>query len=288
MKQSFVTTFAHAKINLALAVLGIRDDGYHELQSVMQSIDLHDVVRVRRAGEKVTCHCGELSGSGNIAHIAAELFLQELGLSEGVEIHIEKHIPIQAGLAGGSSDAAATLRLLNKLFDNPLTKKTLLELAGKCGADVAFCLGGGTMWAAGRGEELDFLPKAPCLDLVLVKPRAGVNTREAYQRFDRDGRSGFLVRADWENALRESSPQQIAALLYNDLEIASIPLVPEISDLKQQLLAEKCYGALMSGSGSCVFGIAQSGEHARQVAEKLKNRGHKNVWVTKTADHESM
>jgi 4-diphosphocytidyl-2-C-methyl-D-erythritol kinase len=282
MNQSILTTFAYAKINFALAILGIRNDGYHELQSVMQSIDLHDIVRVRRVGETLTCHCGALSGKRNLAYVAAELFLSELKLRGGVEITIEKHIPIQAGLAGGSTDAAATLRLLNQLFDTPLTSEELLVLAGKCGADVAFCLGGGTMWATGRGEKLDFLKGVPGISMVLVKPKAGVNTREAYREFDRVGRGGYLSRSDWERALMSALPQQIAALLYNDLEIGSIHMVPEISDLKQLLMEEKCYGALMSGSGSSVFGIAQSREHAYKVAEKLKIKGYENVWVTQT------
>jgi 4-diphosphocytidyl-2-C-methyl-D-erythritol kinase len=286
MNQSILTTFAYAKINFALAILGIRNDGYHELQSVMQSIDLHDIVRVRRVGETLTCHCGALSGKRNLAYIAAELFLSELKLRGGVEITIEKHIPIQAGLAGGSTDAAATLRLLNQLFDTPLTSEELLVLAAKCGADVAFCLGGGTMWATGRGEKLDFLKGVPGINMVLVKPKAGVNTREAYREFDRVGRGGYLSRSDWERALTSALPQQIASLLYNDLEIASIHMVPEISDLKQLLMEEKCYGALMSGSGSSVFGIAQSREHAYKVAEKLKIRGYEYVWVTKTVGND--
>ncbi|WP_088188630.1 4-(cytidine 5'-diphospho)-2-C-methyl-D-erythritol kinase [Desulfosporosinus sp. FKA] len=288
MEHPFLTTFAYAKINFALAVLGMRDDGYHELQSVMQSIDLHDIVRVRRSGETITCHCGELSGRGNLAYIAAELFFRELGISDGVEIDIDKKIPIQAGLAGGSSDAAATLRLLNQLYDKPLTAEKLLDLAGECGADVAFCLRGGTMWATGRGERLDLLPNVPNIDLVLVKPTLGVNTGEAYRRFDREGKPGYLSRSDWEQALKESSPQQIAVLLANDLEIASILMVPEISELKQQLLEENCYGTLMSGSGSSVFGIAKDNEHARHVAEKLRKRGCKNVWVTKTVGSEAI
>ncbi|MDQ7092781.1 4-(cytidine 5'-diphospho)-2-C-methyl-D-erythritol kinase [Desulfosporosinus sp. PR] len=285
MKQTFLTTFAYAKINFALAILGIREDGYHELQSVMQSIALHDVVGVRRTEEAVICNCGALSGQRNLAFIAAELFFKELGLSGGAEIEIEKHIPLQAGLAGGSSDAAATLRLLNQLYDTPLSGEELTTLAGKCGADVAFCLKGGTMWATGRGEYLDLLPNNLEMDLVLVKPAAGVNTREAYRQFDKYGEKGYISKEAWETALREASPQHIAGLLYNDLEIASMTMVPEISNLKQYLLDEACYGALMSGSGSCVFGIAQSRDHACKVSEQLKKKGCANVWVTKTVGH---
>ncbi|HUS90015.1 MAG TPA: 4-(cytidine 5'-diphospho)-2-C-methyl-D-erythritol kinase [Desulfosporosinus sp.] len=284
MEQSFLTTFAYAKINLALAIHGIREDGYHELQSVMQSIALHDIVRVRRRGEKVVCRCGALSGPGNIAHKAAVLFLEQLGRFEGIEIEIEKHIPVQAGLAGGSTDVAATLRLLNQLYGEPLSREALLTLARRCGADVAFCLRGGTMWATGRGERLEALPTAPTMDLVLTKPFAGVNTREAYLRFDLVGQGGRLKQTDWEKALSQNSTQQIADLLYNDLELASTQMVPEILVLKQHLLEAECYGALMSGSGSCVFGIAQGKQHAIEVAGRLRKKGFKNVWVTRTVD----
>ncbi|MFZ3131459.1 MAG: 4-(cytidine 5'-diphospho)-2-C-methyl-D-erythritol kinase [Desulfosporosinus sp.] len=284
MEQSFLTTFAYAKINLALAIQGIREDGYHELQSVMQSIALHDIVRVRRRGEKVVCRCGALSGPGNIAYKAAVLFLEQIGQFDGIEIEIVKHIPVLAGLAGGSTDAAATLRLLNQLYREPLSREALLTLAMRCGADVAFCLRGGTMWATGRGERLEALPIAPVLDLVLAKPFAGVNTREAYLRFDLVGQGGRLTQTEWEKALSQNSTQQIADLLYNDLESASAQMVPEILALKQHLLEAECYGALMSGSGSCVFGIAQGKQHAIEVAEWLRRKGFNNVLVTRTVD----
>ena len=131
MEQSFLTTFAYAKINLALAIHGIREDGYHELQSVMQSIALHDIVRVRRRGEKVVCRCGALSGSGNLAYKAAVLFQEQCGQFGGIEIEIEKHIPVQAGLAGGSTDAAATLRLLNQLYEEPLDQGSTSQAGGE-------------------------------------------------------------------------------------------------------------------------------------------------------------
>jgi len=284
MEESCLTTFAYAKINLALAIHAIRKDGFHELQSVMQSIALHDIVTVRRRGDKVVCRCGALSGPGNIAYKAAVLFLGQLGKSEGLEIEIVKHIPVQAGLAGGSTDAAATLRLLNQLYGEPLNKEALLTLARRCGTDVAFCLSGGTMWATGRGERLEALPTAPTLDLVLIKPFAGVNTREAYLRFDSVGQGGCLSKNDWEKALVQNSVQQIAGLLYNDLELASIQMVPEILELKQYLLEAECYGALMSGSGSCVFGIAQGKQHALEVTGQLRKKGFKNVGVTTTVN----
>jgi len=284
MKEDCLTTFAYAKINLALAIHGIREDGYHELQSVMQSIALHDIVTVRGRGDKVICRCGTLSGPGNIAYKAAVMFLEQVGKSEGLEIEIVKHIPVQAGLAGGSTDAAATLNLLNQLYGEPLTREALLTLARRCGADVAFCLSGGTMWATGRGERLETLPTAPALDLVITKPFAGVNTREAYLRFDAIGQGRHLKKTDWENALAKNSVQQVADLLYNDLEPVSIQMVPEILELKKYLIEAGCYSALMSGSGSSVFGIAKGKQHALDVAGQLRKKGFKNVGVTTTVN----
>ena len=138
------------------------------------------------------------------------------------------------------------------------------------------------MWATGRGEQLEALPDAPTLHLVLTKPFAGVNTREAYRRFDLVGTGGRLVQTDWKKALAQKSMKQIADLLYNDLELASIQMVPEILVIKRQLLEAECYGALMSGSGSCVFGIAQGKQHAIDVAGRLRKKGFKNVWLTRT------
>lgn len=282
MEQSLLKTFAYAKVNLALAVLGVREDGFHELQSVMQTIALHDIVSLRRRGKEIVCRCGPLSGVENIAYQAAALFFERLGYLEGIEIEIVKQIPLQAGLAGGSADAAAALRLLNRLYEEPFSEEVLLELAGNCGADVAFCLRGGTRWATGRGELLEVLPAAPRLDLVLVKPLAGVNTKEAYRRFDLVGQGGRLERGTWEKTLRQNSKRQIADLLYNDLELPSSQIAPEVLELKQRLLEAKCYGALMSGSGSCVFGIARGERHAEEVADYLRKKGLKNVWVTRT------
>jgi 4-diphosphocytidyl-2-C-methyl-D-erythritol kinase len=284
MERSFLTSFAYAKINLALAITGVREDGYHELQSVMQSIELHDVVKVRYRGEKIVCHCGELSGPENLAYKAAVLFQRQYGQFQGIEIEIEKNIPIQAGLAGGSTDAAATLRLLNELYGNPYDNKTLLALAAKLGADVAFCLNGGTMWASGRGDSLELLPSTPQIDLILVKPFEGVDTKQAYLRFDEVGHYGILSHTDWERALSQKLVRRIGNLLYNDLEAASIQLVPQILELKKLLLEAECYGALMSGSGSCVFGIAGSKQHAIKTAGRLKEIGYSNVWVTRTVN----
>lgn len=281
MGHSCLTSFAYAKINLGLAITGKNEDGYHDLQTVMQSIELHDIISITRKGEKIVCQCGELSGPGNLAYRAADVFFKHLGRIEGVEIVIEKNIPIQAGLAGGSADAAVTLRLLNELYNQPLAMKELESLALACGADVVFCLHGGTMWASGRGERLETLPSLPETELILVKPEKGVNTGDAYRRFDKLGRFGGLNQAEWEQALINKDMDHIIKLLSNDLEIPSIEMVPEIAQVKELLLSANCRGVLMSGSGSAVFGIVRDRNHGTEVAEWLHGQGY-SVWLTKT------
>ncbi|MHB8126046.1 MAG: 4-(cytidine 5'-diphospho)-2-C-methyl-D-erythritol kinase [Desulfitobacteriaceae bacterium] len=276
------TTFAYAKINLGLAIVGQRRDGYHELQSVMQSIELHDVIKVERVGHSLVCHCAGLSGPGNLAYQAADLFLRRIRANDGILIEIDKQLPLQAGLAGGSSDAAATLRLLNEIYQKPLSIEELKELAGMCGSDVGFCLTGGTMWATGRGEELEVLPSAPKMELILVKPLDGIDTGEAYRRFDIIGQKGSQSKEKWRLALEMGQIKEIAHLMSNDFESVSMQMVPEISLIKQELLLAGCYGALMSGSGSTVFGIAQDKEHAVWVGQMLQKKGFDQVWWTST------
>lgn len=288
MGEYALKTFAPAKINLGLAIVGLQEDGYHELHTVMQTISLYDAIKVRVRDEGIICRCGDLGGPQNLAYQAAEVFFSRLasshGIQKGVEIDIEKQIPVQAGLAGGSSDAAATLRLLNKLFTEPFNLEELSGMAGLLGADVAFCLVGGTAWATGRGERLQPLPPASGADLVLVKPEKGVDTGEAYRLFDRLGNFSSLSYAAWEKALQSGALREMSSLLYNDLEIGSFKLVPEIAGIKAQLLDYGCNGALMSGSGSTVFGIAPSQQHAEQIALKFRTQGYTQVWVTKTVN----
>lgn len=280
--ETLHTIFAYAKINLSLAIVGRRSDGYHELQSVMQSIELHDIIRVGRLGHSLVCHCGELSGPGNLAYKAAALFLRDIEVNDGVLIEIDKQIPLQAGLAGGSSDAAAVLLLLNEIYQKPLNFEELKRLALMCGSDVCFCLTGGTMWATGRGEELEALPATPKMELVLVKPLDGIDTGEAYRRFDVLGQNGRINKEDWQIVLEKGQINEIAELMYNDFELVSAEMVPEISHIKQELLRTGCYGSLMSGSGSTVFGIARDKEHAAWVGQRMLKKGFSQVWCTST------
>ena len=284
MTDNQIEMFAYAKINLALAITGLRPDGYHELESVMQSIGIYDRVRVTLTNSGIQCLCGEWSGPKNLAYQAAEAFLKGIGSNQGVRIEIEKNIPVQAGLGGGSADAAATLQALNILYKELYTQEQLKSLAAKLGADVAFCLQGGTQWATGVGEELISLPASPKMNLVLIKPQQGVNTAEAYRTFDQKGTFSHLDYAAWHRALETGKIESLAPLLYNDLEPASMTLLPEIAWVKDELMKQEgCMGALMSGSGSSVFGITQTCEHAQSIASEWRQRQY-SVWVTHTME----
>lgn len=279
--------FAYAKINLALAITGRRSDGYHELESVMQSIGLYDRIWLTLTEGGIECICGEWSGPGNLAYRAAKVFLAGLNNTDvkGVRIEIEKNIPVQAGLAGGSSDAAATLQGLNTLFQEPYSQEQLLAMAAGLGADVAFCLKGGTQWATGVGEQLSVLPPVPRIYLVIVKPQQGVNTAQAYGAFDQEGHYSKLNYEKWQKALKSGKIECLLPLLHNDLEQASVKLLPEIAQIKGDLLKEAgCLGVLMSGSGSAVFGIFDSFSQTQDIARKWNDNRKYRIWVTHTVE----
>jgi 4-diphosphocytidyl-2-C-methyl-D-erythritol kinase len=281
MKVKAETMFAYAKVNLALAITGRRPDGYHELQSVMQTVSLHDIVEITLGGKEITCYCGDLSGASNLAYRAAAVFREYGGYSEGITINIIKNIPVEAGLAGGSSDAAAVLRGLNRLYGERFSAEEIRKMGALLGSDVVYSLQGGTAWVTGRGEKLEKLPELPAMDMVIVKPDKGVNTGQAYRLFDEGRYEGRqLNRREWERAAL-AGKVYIAGLLMNDLEQVSIALVPEIGVLKQKLCSYGCLGALMSGSGSAVFGIAPAAADAAAIAANLRSEGYQ-AWQTTT------
>ncbi|KUO60510.1 MAG: 4-diphosphocytidyl-2C-methyl-D-erythritol kinase [Gracilibacter sp. BRH_c7a] len=288
MVISRIETIAPAKINLALAVTGLRADGFHMIQTVFQTISLFDRIEVELKGEGITCACGDLSGESNLAYKAAASFIEELKGKQnisgnmGITITIEKNIPLQAGLAGGSADAAAVLRGLNKLYSHPFSYEELLEIAASCGSDTAFCLKGGTQWGEGTGTNLTKLPQAPELNLLLVKPIKGVNTSEAYRLFDETGEISFLDKDLWADVLQKGDGEQIGKLMVNSLEKSAFMLVPEIKHIKELLLEGGCWGALMSGSGSAVFGILPDIETGIGLTKSLVNEGFLETWIVKT------
>jgi 4-diphosphocytidyl-2-C-methyl-D-erythritol kinase len=287
---------APAKINLFLEIKGNRPDGYHELVMVLQSIDLCDFVHLRTHEAKtvnVSCNHPQVpTDQTNLAFRAALLMQQNYPGLGGVDIVIEKQIPVGAGLAGGSTNAAAVLVGLDRLWDLGLTQPELCELGAQLGSDVPFCISGGTALAIGRGEVLSPLPDLDRLALVICKPRQiSISTVWAYQTFRSEN---LLATSPIKDQLYSSQILaaiatseddnfgRIGRLLYNDLERVVLPAYPQLAELKASLQQDSC-GALMSGSGSTVFAIAQDFEHATRIANAIAaSYEDMDIWVAST------
>lgn len=269
---------AHAKINLTLDVVGRRDDGYHFVQMIMQSIGLHDDVTVTiRTGSKqidVSTANGQLSNDRkNLCYRAAELFLQETGVrNEGIHVGLAKRIPISAGLAGGSTDAAATLVLLNDLYQTGLTTEQLCEMGLKLGADVPFCIMGGTMLSEGIGERLTRLPDAPNPIVVLCRPPFPVSTPAVYQAIDNAEITQRPDNAAMLCAIEQQDIDGIAKNLANVMQPITAAMHPEILQIRQALLNCGAIGSVMSGSGPTTFGLFTDRTAAQNAYDMLKEQ----------------
>lgn len=276
-----------AKINLTLDVVGKRENGYHDLEMIMQSINLFDTIYIRKTkipGVRLKSNYSWLpTNEKNIAYKAATLFFEETGISGGVAIEITKRIPVAAGLAGGSTDAAATLVGLNRLYETKLSKEKLMEMGLKLGADVPFCIARGTMLAEGIGEELSELSPMPYTHLVLVKPPISASTAVVYKNLDINNIKRHPDTKRVINALDQGNVQEIAENMANVLEEVTIGMYPEIEDIKQKLMEHGAMGAMMSGSGSAVFGLFASKEAAIKASRYFKMQEHmREVYVTTT------
>lgn len=264
---------ARAKINLTLDILGKRPDGYHEVEMVMQAIELHDIVTLEEKStgiEVTTDHPSLVSEQDNIAYKSAWLLKDEFGIDKGIKIHIHKNIPVAAGLAGGSTDAAAVLKGLNRLWDLELGEEQLAARGAMIGSDVPFCLRGGTALAQGRGELLSYLPDAPELWLVLAKPALEVSTAEVYRYYEPLKVSKRPDTTAMIRSLRERDSGGILENLVNVLESVTLDRYPVVLELKNALEKAGVRHALMSGSGPTVFGIVREHQEAQEIARRLK------------------
>lgn len=279
--RSTVVARAHAKINLDLRLLGTRPDGFHELRTVFQSIALCDTIRcVGRPGPfAITSNdAGMPLDRGNLAWAAAETLWRALrrpGALAGVAVHIDKAIPMQAGLGGGSADAGATLIALARLWHAPLKPAQLVDVAAALGADVPFFLSGGTALGLGRGDEIYPLVDLPRHWIVLLVPRFGVSTVEAYGWYDADKTEG--VAATREPQFVPGPWPSRAAQLVNDLESPVARRHPEIDRMRQALRAHGALAAAMSGSGSAMFGLFQRQMDARRAVTALEGSGWRPI-----------
>ncbi len=262
---------AHAKINLYLDVISRYPDGYHQIESVMQSISLHDLIEISPSQELiVSCTEKTLSGEENLAFRAAETLRKQTGIQTGALLHIIKQIPIAAGLAGGSADAAATLTGLNILWGLNLSQGELQAIGATLGADIPFCLEGGTLLAQGKGDILTRLDSMPDTAIVIVTPPLHVSTAEIYHAIDEERAIPLNAKATIIEALTARNIGQIAASLDNLLETVALKRYPAISRAKQLGVTAGGTGALMSGSGPTVFILCEDLRSANAVADSVR------------------
>ena len=278
---------ALAKINLGLDVLGKRADGYHDVRMVMQSIYLYDNIRIEETnslGIELSSNLSYLpTDQRNIAYKAAEILLQEFEIKKGVRILLNKRIPVAAGLAGGSSNAAAVLFGMNILFKLGLSKMDLMERGLKLGADVPYCIMRGTALAEGVGERLTPLPSLPRCTVLIAKPGFSVSTKAVYEAL---GQVEELSHPDIDgviSGLEKGDLDEIAKAMGNVLESVTISMHPAIDTIKNEMMENGALGAMMSGSGPTVFGLFKSKAMASETKEQiLKKKLARQVYVTTT------
>lgn len=280
-----LTKEAYAKINLGLDVLRRREDGYHEVKMVMQTVDICDTLTfTKKAGQGIALKTDkeELSaGEDNLICRAAKLLLTKAGITQGVDIFLQKRIPIAAGMAGGSADAAVTLLGLNELFELGFSIEQLQHIGVSLGADIPYCIVGGTALSEGIGEILTKLPAPPQCVLVVAKPDISVSTKFVYENLHADTLSYHPDIDGMVEAIKAGSLTGITDRLGNVLETVTVREYPVIDTIKQMMKNTGAENALMSGSGPTVFGIFTREEAARKAASQIKEqRLAEQVFVT--------
>jgi 4-diphosphocytidyl-2-C-methyl-D-erythritol kinase len=265
---------SRAKINLSIDVLRKRSDGYHDVKMIMQEIELHDTVIVETADSGIQLECGckwVPSGEKNTAYKAARLLFDRFNIKAGVRIRLIKRIPVSAGLAGGSSNAAAVLKGINRLFSLGLDQTELLNTGRNIGADVPFCILGGTALAEGIGDALTELEPFPPVSLVLVKPKIGVSTQWVYRNLRLNE---ITDRPDTDlliSAIRQKRPDIVAENMVNVLETVTAKRFKIIREIEEKFMEHGALGSMMSGSGPTVFGIFGNRISAENAYEVLKS-----------------
>lgn len=277
---------ARAKINLGLDVTGCRPDGYHEVRMVMQSIRLYDRLFMKKNREKgainITANLSYLPvNENNLVYKAIRLMMNEFEIDGGVDVELEKFIPVAAGMAGGSSDAAAAMVGINRLFELNVPMERLMSLGVRIGADVPFCIMRGTVLAEGIGEVLTPLDKAPSMNIVIAKPAVNVSTKAVYDKLVLDENT---IHPDIDgiiDAISRNDIRAIASNMGNVLESVTVTEYPVIAYIKETMMNNGALGALMSGSGPTVFGIFENTVIAGKCMEELRKKGDaKQIYLT--------
>jgi 4-diphosphocytidyl-2-C-methyl-D-erythritol kinase len=275
------------KVNLLLNILGIRSDGFHDLETVLLPVPLHDSITLERSEPGIQLTCSEPSlpvDQRNLVHRAATSFLAALSGSEGVRIHLEKRIPMEAGLGGGSANAATTLLGLNQVFQSPLSFADLTALAAKLGSDVPFFLQSGPALGLGRGEIIQPLPAFAALrgfHIILAHPGFGISTPWAYQQLVHfpKARHGTPGRAARLAELLQKDARQAATEFYNSLEAPALLKHPLLALFQEFFRQEGAVGTLMSGSGSSTFALAPDQQTAARILHKFHQRFGDKIWT---------
>lgn len=276
---------ALAKVNLGLDVVRRREDGYHEVKMIMQTIHLYDqliIKRTKEPGITITANLDFLPvNENNLIYKAAKLLQDSCEIEEGVAVDLQKHIPVAAGMAGGSTDAAAVLYGMNELFGLGLKRQRLMELGVKIGADVPYCLMRGTALAEGIGERLRSLPPMPKCPILIAKPGIGVSTKFVYENLKLDEHT---IHPDIDAqiaAIRRGDLKATAALMGNLLETVTVREYPVIEEIKRCMKESGALNAMMSGSGPTVFGLFEEEETAKAAYETMRqSRLAKQVYLT--------
>jgi 4-diphosphocytidyl-2-C-methyl-D-erythritol kinase len=276
-----VRLVARAKINLFLEVLALREDGYHDIETVIQSIELSDEMTIRRSSltEVVITLAEEVAGpipeSPDIVERAVGILNQMVGGTQAAEVRVLKRIPIASGLGGGSADAAAAIAGMNVLTGGQIPDETLMDICLQVGSDVPFALRGGTARATGRGEILEAIDSPQTLWWIVGIPPFSLRTSEVYRRFDELPPPGRRDSQKLVDALASGDVRGIGAPLHNDLEAPAFDLRPELLSLKESVLKAGVLGAVMSGSGPAIAGLCLEREHANEVAGRLSSHFHR-------------
>ena len=279
-----ISVKALAKVNLGLDVLRRREDGYHEVCMVMQTIHLYDRLDiVKNQSGQITMETNLAflpTNENNLVYKAAKLLCDEFGIKDGIHVNLQKRIPVAAGMAGGSTDAAAVLYGVNKIFDLGLTTKQLMERGVKIGADVPYCIMRGTALAEGIGEKLTQLPPMVKCPILIAKPAINVSTKFVYENLKLDTVTHPNIQQLVED-IKAKDLHGIASHMGNVLESVTIPAYPIIADIKDHMMNHGAIGAMMSGSGPTVFGLFEDEKTAEAAYEAMKQTDlAKQVYLT--------
>ena len=272
-----ITRQAYGKINLGLDVLGKREDGYHIVRMIMQTVELHDTLDFKEnATGEITMTCDNETlpvDDNNLCIRAAKLLKDEFGFEGGVDIHLKKRIPIAAGMAGGSTDAATVLKAVNEIFELGLSKKELMKRGVTLGADIPYCIMGGTALAEGIGEKLTRLSPMPSVPVLIAKPPVNVSTGKVYgaldslETYDHPNIDALIHSIEYEDILG------IAPKMGNVLADVTMPMVPEIAEIVDFMESHGAVRAMMTGSGPTVFGIFEDNDEMEKCRKALEELG---------------